>query len=246
MRNKQSAVREYHFPDYKLVILADDMLQTATRDLTKFETRGINAAWIDHVQTMSVAFLNIPSDVDLTGRVAIATEAKDIAAEAVRVHIRSIRTMAINALGTGTARYRAFGFDGMNDMRDEVLYFLCKRTLREGEAQMEKLASEGLTVERLNTIAQALEYFEQTFTGKQLAEKARDIQTEDRIVAGNALYREIVRICNTGKDLFVGTDEARYNDYIIYNTPSGKKTAKDDQSAVSGKTAAAAEDIEPV
>jgi hypothetical protein len=246
MRNKQSSVREYHFPDSRLVILADDMLQTALRDLVQFETRGINAAWIAHVQTMSVAFVNIPSDIELTGRVGIAAEAKENAAEAVRGHIRSIRTMAINCLGTGSARYRAFGFDGMNEMRDEVLYFLCKRVLREGAAQMDKLAAEGLTAARLNVIAQALGHFEQTITGKQDAEKARDIQTEDRIVAGNALYREIVRICNTGKDLFAVTDEARYNDYIIYDTPSGKKAAKDETAAAPDNAAAAAEGIEPV
>lgn len=29
------------------------------------------------------------------------------------------------------------------------------------------------------------------------------------------------RLCGAGKNIFVNTDEAKYNDYVIYNTPSG-------------------------
>lgn len=39
---------------------------------------------------------------------------------------------------------------------------------------------------------------------------------------GNALYKAIVKICNTGKDIWYETNESKYNDYVIYNTPSGK------------------------
>jgi hypothetical protein len=39
---------------------------------------------------------------------------------------------------------------------------------------------------------------------------------------GNVLYAELVKLCNTGKDIFYSLNEAKYNDYVIYNTPTGK------------------------
>jgi hypothetical protein len=53
------------------------------------------------------------------------------------------------------------------------------------------------------------------------AENTRDLATQDRIKAGNALYKEIVKLCNIGKDLYAKTDEAKYNDYVLYNNATG-------------------------
>jgi len=63
--------------------------------------------------------------------------------------------------------------------------------------------------------------FDTAIDVKQDAVKNRDIKTQDRIIKGNAVFKEITRLCNSGKSLFVNTDEAKYNDYVIHNTPSG-------------------------
>ncbi|MBD8081302.1 hypothetical protein [Chryseobacterium caseinilyticum] len=49
----------------------------------------------------------------------------------------------------------------------------------------------------------------------------RDLATEDRIEALNRLYRLVTKYAGIGQDVFYETDEAKYNDYIIYNTPDG-------------------------
>jgi hypothetical protein len=88
---------------------------------------------------------------------------------------------------------------------------------------MNTLADEGLTEAKLQAIDQTIERLLLAIDARQQAEKARDLQTEQRLEAGNTLHREIVRLSNMDKDLFVTTDEARYNDYVIYNTPAVKK-----------------------
>lgn len=49
----------------------------------------------------------------------------------------------------------------------------------------------------------------------------RDIATENRIEALNALYALVMKYAGTGQDIFYEENEAKYNDYVIYDTPSG-------------------------
>lgn len=57
---------------------------------------------------------------------------------------------------------------------------------------------------------------------KELKVGARDIQQEDRVEAGNAIYTTLVSYTKTGQDIWVSKDLAKYNDYEIYNTESGE------------------------
>ncbi len=47
----------------------------------------------------------------------------------------------------------------------------------------------------------------------------RDVATEDRIEVLNTLYRILIKYAGIGQDIFYETDEAKYNDYVIYDTP---------------------------
>jgi len=38
---------------------------------------------------------------------------------------------------------------------------------------------------------------------------------------GNALFDTMTKYCSYGQRKFFALNEAKYNDYIIYNTPSG-------------------------
>ena len=88
------------------------------------------------------------------------------------------------------------------------------------------LASEGLTQEKIDNINNLDAIFEDAIDNQLSAVGARDISAQDRILKGNLIYKETLRLCNIGKDLFFKTDPARYNDYIIYDAPKRKaKTA---------------------
>lgn len=43
----------------------------------------------------------------------------------------------------------------------------------------------------------------------------RVIATQNRVLAGNSVYAELVRLCDIGKTLFQDSDEAKYNDYVL-------------------------------
>ena len=50
----------------------------------------------------------------------------------------------------------------------------------------------------------------------------REIGTMLRIKTANEIYGEISRVCDTGKGIWKEVNEAKYNDYIIYDTLAAK------------------------
>ena len=50
----------------------------------------------------------------------------------------------------------------------------------------------------------------------------RSIAQEDRVLMGNALFDQLKKYCRSAKSQWFSKSEARFNDYIIYKTPSGK------------------------
>ena len=49
----------------------------------------------------------------------------------------------------------------------------------------------------------------------------RDIATESRVETLNNLYSLLVKYTGIGQDIFYKVNEAKYNDYVLYDTPSG-------------------------
>jgi len=221
MEMKKMLTRNYKFSDGFLKQKADDIIGSVQRDIAQFATRGVTAATITALQSSIVSFDNTQTDEELQGALSGATDAKNVLASNLKTAIRTVRTMAENKLGTSHALYRAYGFDGMDEMRDEELYRLGKRMVREATVQLSQLASEGLTTAMITSLNTLNTNFDNAIDAQEGAVKNRDIKTQERIEKGNAVYKEIVRLCNTGKDIFSTTDEAKYNDYVIYDTPSG-------------------------
>ena len=221
MKQKKNSVREYKFSDGMLVQKADSVAQNVLRDILLFAIRGVTNAVVTAFKAMIKEFDDIPTDEELLGDLSVATEKKDQAAELLKNAIRTIRTMADNKWGTHSAYYRSFAFEGLDALPDDQLHRMAKRVIRVANKQLDNLAPEGLTAAFITSIETLDTSFDNDMDLQIDAVNERDIKTQERIDKGNIVYKEMVRLCNTGKDLFAATDEAKHNDYIIYDTPTG-------------------------
>ena len=221
MEKKKILVRDYIFSDGFLKQKADDIVGSIQRDSTEFATRGVTATTMTAFQNSISSFDNTQTDKELQGAVSVTTDAKNALASNLKTAVSTVRTMAENKLGVTNGLYRSFGFEGMDEMPDEQLYRLGKRVAREATAQLANLASEGLTAAIITNLTSVNTSFDTAIDTQESAVKNRDIKTQERIEKGNVVYKEMVRLCNTGKNIWATVDEAKYNDYVIYNTPSG-------------------------
>lgn len=54
---------------------------------------------------------------------------------------------------------------------------------------------------------------------QQDAEAAQGRAADGIILAGNALYTELIDLCGIGKALYATTDARKYEDYVVTDTP---------------------------
>jgi hypothetical protein len=55
----------------------------------------------------------------------------------------------------------------------------------------------------------------------------RGLHTEDRTDAANALYEKLLTVCETGRKIWKGKSETKYNDYVLYDAPPPATPAKE-------------------
>ena len=217
--------RNYNFSDGLLKQIADEIALFLVRDKTPFLTRGINDERVNAFKVMITTFDEAPYDEELLGDVTEATKIKDTAGENLRIAIRTVRTVVENAFGVKDGKYRVYKFERLNNTPDEILHRLARTVVTVARKQIVKypaLAEEGLTDAMIDNVETIDIDFDKYIDDQAAAIGERDIKKEERIILGNAVYKEMMKLCNVGKDLFASTDPARYHDYVIYNTPNAQ------------------------
>lgn len=209
------ALRQYRFSDGLLEQLADHVIQIITRDLAQLAPRGINAGTITQLQNLRNNFVALPTGTEAQALISEAVEAKNAAREAALVMMRRLRTAAQNVYGQGQGSYNRLKLEGIDRLSDDLLPRALATTQRVAAALQPALAAEGIDSTFLSDYALAITNYSNAITGVDIAGEERDRMTEERLTAGNILYRQTVRLCNTGKDVFAGVSEALYNDYVI-------------------------------
>ena len=204
------------------IMMVKTKLSFIRRDIIQFLKYGVTEPVLVVLDGKITEFDEIPTDEELVGAQGMATEAKDAQAVKVRAGISSIMTRAANTFGTHTSKYRRFGINGISDLIDQQLLISARRVNRVGRLFVTELAPQGLSIEILDDFKADFDLFDDLLIAQENAIADRDDATENRIEKANAIYHEIVKYCENGKRIWESVNEAKYNDYIIYDTPSGE------------------------
>ncbi len=191
------------------------------RDLVEFIKYGVTEEKLNALKALLSDFASIPTDEELRGAQVVATQGKDEAGVQLRDSVSEIMQRVENKFGTASGNYRKFGASGVSDLDGGKLSYAAKRVRRVAESMLPELESEGLTIEILGELDMRLEAYEQALGIQEDAIADRDIATENRVEKANEIYSLLVKYCNTGKQIWEDTNEAKYNDYIISDTPTG-------------------------
>jgi hypothetical protein len=229
MAQNNSLKRNYTFADTKLERMASLLAATVLDDIDKFANYGVTEAVVDSFKSLIENSKNTPTDIEFSCLEQSATEDKDNLAENLRAGIRTVRTIAANKWGIRDAKYRSYGFDGMSGLSDEKLHRLGKRTIKLASQQLADLASEGLTQAFIDNLQNTNNDFDESIDLQAEAEINRDIATQDRILAGNTLFKEVMRLSKIGQDIFASTNAVKYKFYLVYH----KKKENSDEKKVS-------------
>ena len=192
------------------------------RDIAEFIKFGVTEEIITELETKVNAYEDIATDEELVGNQVIATQAKDAEAKKLREAIGSMMTRAENKFGVNSGYYRKFGITNISDLDGGVLSYAASKVLRVATEFQTPLGEQGLTTVILDDFEALSDSYNLALKGQDDAIANRDIATDNRVEKANEIYHLVVKYCETGKRIWGSVNEAKYNDYIIYDTPSGE------------------------
>ncbi len=232
---KQPLNREYNFPDADLYVQCLERIKYAKRDLNEFKNYGFDIERLKKFVAMCEKFRALPDDDEMVGDQMLVTDKKYKAAEKLKTAIRSIMTRVSMKFSNRTGRYRKFGTSKLGDMTDPQLIFCGRRVARVARQQIDFLADVGISETNIQKVLDACSAFERALNIQQDKVADRDIAVERRTDVGNKMYKELVLLCNVGKDIWVETDAAKYENYTIYESNNEQKKARKSKLAKESK-----------
>ncbi len=192
-----------------------------SRDQAELLTYGVTDADRSFVLQKTDELKNMPADDEFLGVGMERTTTKDSIADRLRVEIRSYMIRVADVYGENSGTYRRFGTAGLSKLTDSDLLLCCKRVLRLTGTYFDALKDKGITQQMVESLTNFCSQFDDALGLKEDADMDREVAAEQRMELANELYTKINRICGFGKDYWYTRSEAKYNDYVIYDTPSG-------------------------
>ncbi len=221
MAKKDIIAPNFNFTFGHLKQLADSTLLLIDRDIAEFTDRGFTAAKRTQIVTALNNFANFPTDEQMNGLKITATAAKDAARVALEKQLRTIQLAGKQVFGANTGSFREFGNTDLSKQSDGELIRNAKMVSVTATKYLTNLAGEGITAAKITALDAARTALDTAIDLQTQAINNRDTSTEQRTILANTLYTLLAKYSETGKDIWVEVSEAKYNDYVIYNTASG-------------------------
>lgn len=230
MNLKKYKKRIYLLEDAILITLAKVKTAFLRRDIVKLSEFNVTPEALDEFDATIDDFANFPTDSESAGDKAIATETKNAKSAAVLQAIQTVMVRVENKFGTNSAKYRSFNTSRLYYLDDANLLLVGRHVANRAAIYLTDLASLGLTTAEIDALRALCTAFENSILDQQAMIAERDIMQEDRVVMGNAIFTQLRNYCKLAKSAWRTLSAAKYNDYVIYDTPSGEKT--EDAAAV--------------
>jgi hypothetical protein len=222
----QEVTIKFHMTYGKLTQRGDDLEGSGNRDFDTIKNYGITRDHIDNIGHLKSIFLATGTDVEYGSTKVGKTQFKDQKATEVRLAIRQIIRRVGLKYPKYSWQYKKFHHGDLTKLDDSKLCRAAGAIVRAATDMLTDLQSHGLTLAIINALKTVNDAFDVAIDEQHEAEKARDKATQERRIAANNFYDAMMIVSNAGKAAFEDTDEALYNDYVIYPTPTGKKIKK--------------------
>ena len=218
---KKEIKTEFNFSFAKLKQLSDTMLQMIDRDATEFANRGFTDAKREAFATQITIFDDLPADAQLEGMKQTATQNKDDARMVLEIEMRTIINMVQIAFKNFPGKQAEFGAFDLTRQSDDELVRTAKALRNSATKYVLELGTEGLTTAKIATVESHRVTLDINIDLQQIAITQRNVCTENRRIEANKLYAILVENSIRGKSIFAEISQAKYSDYLIYNTSSG-------------------------
>ena len=220
---KKEVVVLFNFTFAKLKQLCDNMIQLIDRDKIEFEDRGYNeekkAAFAAQIET----FVSIPSDETLDGIKQTTTQDKDLIRKELEIAMRGMISAVQLVFKNFPGKQVEFGEFEITRLKDNELVRNARLMKTAAAKYLGELAAEGINEAKISTLESLNIKFDKAIDVQKKAITDRNSVTERRRIEANKLYEMLMDNSERGKSIFADVSQAKYSDYVIYNTKSGSE-----------------------
>ncbi len=233
-----------------LLVLGPEKVAYTRRpeDAEALAKRGWSPERISAVEDQFSALGKLPTDTELEQGVRKVEEKKDKLRETTTTLIQTALGKVNQVYHDESAQYRAFGSAKLYKSGDSGFAVVCEQVSRAGQlmlaegsdAEQAEYAAAGLTPAEFIAIGTNGDEFRHLLVDIRAAQAKRDLGTQRRLELANPAYRQLAELCEVSKNIFIATDEARYNDYLIYD-PAPEAAEPKPAKAAAGSIGSAAD-----
>lgn len=207
----------------ELMQLGDKATDLGEQDAAVLAPYGVNQQFLDLISDKTNQLKDFSTDEELEGKAMILNEIKIKMAEAAKISIRTMMIKVKQVFKNDSGNLIRFGTKGMNAMKDLELIKCGFRVVRMSNIFLPDLAVKGVTQAMIDALETDIKNYDKSYDDQQDAKLLRNSITYERLLLANELYALITELFDYGKDYWSSRNAARYKDYLIYNTTSGKK-----------------------
>lgn len=207
----------FSFSYNELVSLCFEKDAFLNRDLADLTARGVTAVRLAAFGSQRDSFVAIPSDETMLAKITIAKDARDAAAQPLRIAIREVQGMAANTFGSGSAQHKTFVPQTLSDLDAEGLYMLAPTIVSQGTAFMAQMSVKGLTAAMLTNITTLANNLKPKIKELNDAQGNQLLTTQSRHSAANDLYKEMGSLCETAIVYYQDRNPLKASEYVIYD-----------------------------
>jgi hypothetical protein len=210
----------------ELITTANAIHTFMLRDTTEFAGFGILALDITAFKTKIDTFGALPTDDELLAVLKSSTANKETLSNELRIMLRGIDQRAYLAFSSDEGKYGLFHTGSLSKLTDSELLVFGRQVKRSCDLYHTELLVYGLTALMITALNTLNNDFETSMDTQQTAISARDAATNNRAKKAMELYELMMKYCDVGKTIWYETNEAYYNDYVIFGTSSSGLPSK--------------------
>lgn len=219
MNQVEMPLRQYAMSNATLIQSAEMLKIFLERDASDLSARGIGAAQITALETLTTEFRDLKPDSWWRSNTKLTVEQRDTLRIDIQYTIEEIREIC-QIVFKQSPTYDSFQFDSINRTNNMEFVVRVRTVIDRATEHSAQLSPKGVNAAMITALTASLTSFDTLRDQADVADSLRSSKTIERINKGNELWKLVDEFARLANIYYKRRDAAKANDYYGIVNPS--------------------------
>lgn len=221
MNQVEMPIRQYAMSNATLIQSAEMLKIFLERDASDLSSRGIGAAQITELETLTTEFADLKPDSWWRSNTKLLNAQRDAVRTDIQYTLEEIREICLIVFKPSPT-YDSFQFDGINKVNNMEFVVRVRTVIDRATEHTAELSPKGVNAAMITALTASLTSFDTLRDQADIADSLRNSKTIERINKGNELWKLVDEFARLANIYYKRRDTAKANDYYgVINPPKG-------------------------